>query len=945
MLIKDYFKNIDPKYKNHYFSGFTFNSKDCKKNYIFFAIKGINQDGNNFIKNAIKKGARTIVHERKILDKKKNILYLRSQNIRKTLSNLSYKIYKKKPNNLIAVTGTNGKSSIANFFFQFLYLNKIKSASIGTLGINLNNKYSKVNNTTLDPIDLAKQLNKIKKRKIENVILEASSHGLKQHRLDGLEFKKGIFTNLSHDHLDYHKNLNDYLKSKLYLFEKLLKKKSVIITDKSIKQFAKIENISKRKKLKIKTILTKNSDLALISHKFQNHDQLITVKYKNKLHNFKLKLVGKIQIKNILMAALAAESKNLKFEKIINSMSQIKPVSGRLEIIGKLKNNSIVILDYAHTPEALETCLSNVSEQFNDRKIHIVFGCGGNRDEFKRPKMGDIANRYCDKIYLTDDNPRFENPKKIRNQIKTKIKKSKILEISDRAKAIFLAIQNLRSKEVLIIAGKGHEQQQDYGKFKKFFSDKSVISDGIRYKNKKLKKNLKFNILNDEISKTKNIKISNASINSKTIKKNEIFFAIKGKKKDGNYFIKDAFNRGASYAVVNKVDNSVNKNRQLKVKNPLDTLTNLSKKIRQNYDGKIIAITGSCGKTSLKKLMGDTINNFSTSYFSPKSYNNKYGVPLSLFNLNLKNKVGIFEIGMDKKGEIDYLSKIINPNIGVITNISYAHIKNFKNLNQIAEAKSEIINNIKKGGSIVLNHDDKFFNFHKKKALNRNLKVVSFSLKKNGDIFLEKIKKEKNKFSITVKIFKNKRLFYVKSIFKSFISNILASLGVLSILGNINQLNKYSFLKNDMPAGRGDISKIKYKNKKISLIDESYNSNPLSLKSAIENFSILNTKNNKKHVILGDMLELGSKSKNLHIQSAKFINSSSIDKVHIYGEKIKYTYKNIIKKKQGSVINNKKQIFNLLVNELNNNDYLMIKGSNSTGLNKFTNELKMKKFN
>ena len=410
-------------------------------------------------------------------------------------------------------------------------------------------------------------------------------------------------------------------------------------------------------------------------------------------------------------------------------------------------------------------------------------------------------------------------------------------------------------------------------------------------------------------------------------------------------FIKEAFSRGASYAVVNRVDHKLNKNRQIKVKNTLNTLTNLSKKIRQNYNGKIIAITGSCGKTSLKKLIGDTLNKFSKSYFSPKSYNNKYGVPLSLFNLNLKNKFGIFEVGMDKKGEIDYLSKIIRPNIAVITNISYAHIKNFKNLDQIAKAKGEIINNVEKGGSIVLNRDDKFFNFHKQRALKQNLKVVSFSLKKNGDITLENVKKVKNKYLITVKIYKNIKSFYVKSIFKNFLSNIIASLGVISILGYINKLNKYTFLNHYMPTGRGDTSTIKYRNKKISLIDESYNSNPLSLKSAIENFSAINTKNKKKHAILGDMLELGSKSKNLHIKSAKFINSSSIDKIHIFGKNIKYTYKNLIKKKQGLIINNKKQIFNLLVNELNNNDYLMIKGSNSTGLYKLTNNLKVRRLN
>ena len=224
MFIGNFIKKINPKYKRHYFSGLSFNSSTCKKNNIFFAIKGNNIDGNKFIEDAIKKGAKTIVSSKKFEGLRKNILYIKSKNTRKLLSETAYNICKNKPKNLIAVTGTNGKSSIANFYLQILRLNKKRVASIGTLGVNIGNYKKNVLNTTLNPIELSSHLEKIKKQKIENVILEASSHGLKQHRLDGLVFKIGVFTNLSHDHLDYHKNFNDYFKSKLYLFEKLLKK-------------------------------------------------------------------------------------------------------------------------------------------------------------------------------------------------------------------------------------------------------------------------------------------------------------------------------------------------------------------------------------------------------------------------------------------------------------------------------------------------------------------------------------------------------------------------------------------------------------------------------------------------------------------------------------------------------------------------------------------------
>jgi len=486
MLIGNYFKKINSKYKDHYFLGLSFNSLTCKKDNIFFAIKGNETDGNKFIESAIRNGAKTIVSNRKYQGLKNDILYINSLNTRKSLAKISFYIYKNKPKNLIAVTGTNGKSSIANFYFQILNLNKKKVASIGTLGIQTTSNRINVSNTTLDPLKLGKYLIKLKKKKIDNVILEASSHGLKQNRLDGLKFKTGIFTNLSHDHLDYHKNFKDYLNAKLYLFRKLLDKNSNVITDIEIPEYKKIRNISLRRKLRISTISNNKSNLRIISHKYSNNKQLIQIKYKRQLYSFETDLIGKIQIKNILMAMIAAEKSNLKFKKIISVINKIKPVTGRLEKIGKLKNKSSVILDYAHTPGALKVCLQNIKEQFRNKKIYIVFGCGGNRDKSKRPIMGRIANHHCDKIYLTDDNPRTENPRKIRSEIKKSINKLKVKEIANRSNAIKEAIENLKTGDVLIVAGKGHENIQDYGDSKNFFSDKKTILKYIKIKNKNL---------------------------------------------------------------------------------------------------------------------------------------------------------------------------------------------------------------------------------------------------------------------------------------------------------------------------------------------------------------------------------------------------------------------------------------------------------------------------
>ena len=944
MLLKDYIPNIKKEYSKFFFSGISSNSSKIKKNHIFFAIKGNNLDGNNFIQIAIKKGSKIIVTENKNKEFQNGILFIQTKNIRKLLAEVSFKIYNLKPKNLIAVTGTNGKSSIADFYYQILNLNNKKVASIGTLGVKSKNFNLNLKNTTIDPLLLSQILHKLKIQKIENVILEASSHGLHQNRLDGLKFRSGIFTNFSQDHLDYHKNLKAYLKAKLYLFERLIINKGNAITDKKISEFNKIKKIAINKKLKLSSINNDKDNLKVLSHIFNGEHQILKIKFNNFTKIINLKLIGRIQIKNILMAAIAANKSGLDYKDIFNVVSKLKPVKGRLEKIGKIRNQSRVILDYAHTPEALKTCLLNLKEQFPNKRISLVFGCGGNRDQNKRSKMGKIADIYSDEIYLTDDNPRFENADKIRRDIKKGIIRKKFKEISNRAKAIFEAIKNLKVGEILLVAGKGHEKTQIIGNKKNYFSDKKIILQAIKRKNLNLSDNLKLNILN-ELSESKKPllveTINKARIDSREVNKGDIFFAIKGKKNDGNKYIGESFKKKASIVVANNINKKFSDRKQMIVNNSLKFLTDVSKSFRKNIDTKIIAITGSCGKTTLKELLGNSLKKISKVSISPKSFNNKYGVPLSLLNLRHDDDYGVLEVGMDKKGEIDYLSKIIQPDVSVITNINYAHAKNFKNIKDIAIAKSEIIDNTKQDGFVVLNADDSFFKLHKEKALSKNLKVISFGIKnKKSDIKFTNINKKDKYFEIAIKKNNLIKNFLISNDFKNHIYNILGSLSVMSIYIDIHNLKKNIFLDFKIPRGRGDLSVIKINKKKINLIDESYNSNPLSLKSAILNYDKIEKKKSKKYFLLGDMLELGGHSKKLHQSIVPIINKTRIDKVFVKGNKVSNIFEKINNSKKGKILFNKSQIIEFIRNDLNNNDYLMIKASNATGFNKIVKEIK-----
>ena len=451
------------KYKNRNFS---INSKKVKKNDIFFAIEGSKQSGSLYSSEALSKGAYKVVTSKNIRNKN----YLIVKNVKKFLAEACSVKYKEKPKNIIAVTGTNGKSSVANFYFQILKNLKINSAAIGTLGIFYKNKVKRTNLTTPDIITIHKELNFLKKNKIDNVCLEASSHGLHQNRLDGINFTAGIFTNFTQDHLDYHKNLKNYLQAKLYLFSSLLKKNSFAILDTDIPEFSIISKICKKRKIKILSFGSKGNAIKLISHYYFGKKQIIKINFLNKIYNIKLDLIGDFQIKNLFAAILASYLSVKNPDQIINVLSKIRSATGRMQYVGN-KKKSAVVVDYAHTPDALKKSLQTLAKQFN-KKVDVVFGCGGDRDKGKRYKMGDIADQFASKIYLTNDNPRSENPISIIKQIKKGCSRSKI--ILDRKMAIKSAINNLNTDSILLIAGKGHENYQIINNQKKYFSDQKV---------------------------------------------------------------------------------------------------------------------------------------------------------------------------------------------------------------------------------------------------------------------------------------------------------------------------------------------------------------------------------------------------------------------------------------------------------------------------------------
>ena len=453
-----------------------FDSRKVTKDSIFIALKGKNFDGHNFIREAISAGASSIVVDKNYAQKF-TLPTSKSSNVRLHLALIASKFFNKQPNIVSAVTGTNGKTSVCHFTHQIWEDNGFKSSTIGTLGITSSNKNFLIKKnlqslTTLDPVSLHDCLDKIKNFGIDRVVLEASSHGLSQHRIDGLNTSIACFTNLSHDHLDYHKTFKNYKREKFRLFTDLLMDGGTAIVNLDDKNSNELLDLISHRDINIITYGRNRSSKWKINDILDiNNNKVLKLSIKNNNYLIPTALNSKFQIYNSVAAAAIAYASGIPIENALLSIRNLKSPHGRMQ---KVPNNLQynIFVDYAHTPNAIKTILEEQKNFFS--RLILVIGCGGNRDISKRAKIGNIASKLCDKIIITDDNPRYENPSKIRQQIIQGIEKrfsKNVYEIPNRKEAISKAIELAKTDDTILIAGKGHETIQIYGDYENYFDD------------------------------------------------------------------------------------------------------------------------------------------------------------------------------------------------------------------------------------------------------------------------------------------------------------------------------------------------------------------------------------------------------------------------------------------------------------------------------------------
>ncbi|MBF0301606.1 MAG: UDP-N-acetylmuramoyl-L-alanyl-D-glutamate--2,6-diaminopimelate ligase, partial [Desulfamplus sp.] len=780
------------------------NASQVKSGGLFIAIKGFKADGHDYIAQAVANGAAAIITEKKIGKKEivdsgiyadRNIsnrdqnnsaksmlkpVIVEVKDSRKAMSSIAARFYGNPSDSmtLIGVTGTNGKTTTA-----FLIESIFKSAGyntgvIGTVNYRFANQTFENPVTTPESIDLHRILAQMRDAGVTHVVMEVSSHAVDLHRVRDCEFDVGVFTNLTQDHLDYHKTMSAYFACKKSFFTRQLKRGkkgessvSVINIDDSYGEKIAYELDSRVVTTSILTPKEKRNNLNIFSSNITDdisglqgyiHIQKAISSMQTDSADIKIKfsskLTGQFNLENILCATGAANAIGISPEIIGKGIEECYGVPGRLE---RVENEVIgdgferhVFVDYAHTPDALESILKTLKMRAPARLI-TIFGCGGDRDRSKRPIMGEIASRYSNITIITSDNPRTENPDAIIAQIVKGIKdkdtklpddkngnKEVIIE-PDRAKALELAVTISQPNDIIVAAGKGHETYQITAQGKIDFDDRVILKKALTTETMPKFVPIAWNCAdivealgisnpiipitqvtqinpvatlnpNQELSSDR---FASVSTDSRTIKKDELFVALKGERFDGHNFIFDLMRQGVRGFVVEKgfYDNLTPEQKSecnrndiyfFEVYDCLEALGMLARFQRIRSGVKVVAITGSNGKTTTRRMTASIFEQNFKTLSTQGNLNNEIGVPLTLLKLSKDHEWAVIEMGMNHPGEISRLSKITCPDIAIITNTTDAHLEGLGSVEDVARAKSEITEGMNPNSTIIINRDD-----------------------------------------------------------------------------------------------------------------------------------------------------------------------------------------------------------------------------------------------
>ncbi len=905
-----------------------------KKGGIFFAVQGRQTDGADFVPQAVQNGAAVVIAEHIV---QTTVPVIVVQNIHEIMVKIAEKLYPSDELKKVAVTGTNGKTSTVYYVAQIMNALGVPSASMGTIGINSPRLKKTGSMTTPDVCVMHENLNALQEAGVKMVAMEASSHGLEQGRLDGVILMAGAFTNLTQDHLDYHKTMEAYLSAKTKLFDKIMAGGTAVLNA-DIAEFDGLKQKALEKGLKVVSYGLKGEELRILAQKPLPSGQRISVFAFGKTYDMDLNIVGDFQLMNILCAVGLCVGLGANAEDIMQVVPFLQAPEGRLERVATLKNGATVYVDYAHTPDALERVLKTMRSHTTGRLV-CVFGCGGNRDTAKRPIMGEIANRLADVVYITDDNPRFQNPSEIRSEIAKACPKG--IEIGNRHMAILTAVSSLQENDVLIIAGKGHETGQIINGHTYAFDDKIEALLAVMTK----EQTPLWQTHELQVALTPNVPMGvNAfgiSKDTRTLQVGDLYIAIRGENMDGHTFVKTAVQKGAAVCLVDHLVDGVLPEKQIVVPDVMQAFNRLALFARNRSEAKVIAVTGSSGKTTTKEMLKTVLSEQGKTYATMGNYNNHIGVPLTLTTMPIDTQYAIIETGMNHVGELTELSMLVRPDVAIITMIGAAHLAHFTDTKQIAEAKAEIFTSMNDGGVAVLNTDNKeFYGFLREKAYEHGVrKVVSFGHENEADFVLKEALAVGEKTKITADWHGSPLKYEIGFLGEHFAMNSLAVLAAVDSVGASVEQAALTLGITSAVAGRGAAETVQLSGgRTVVLIDDAYNANPASMAASIRSLGL--RQGSVKIAVLGDMLELGEQEIDLHVGLTKALLEAGVDKVYATGRLSHYLYNSLPPDRQGAWAETPEELADILLNELPDGAVLLIKASNGIGLKKVVMKLK-----
>lgn len=919
-------------------AGVTADSRKVGKDFLFAALPGVKADGTAFLQDAKEAGAVAALVPESASDLPDNgLIYVTVADARKALAVIAAAFYGKQPETAVCVTGTNGKTSTANFCRQIWDFLGKKGASVGTLGVLTAEFATYGSLTTPDSVTLHAELKDLADKGYNHLAFEASSHGIEQHRIDGVKIAAAGFTNITRDHLDYHKTMENYLAAKLGLFDRPLSTKTVVLNA-DIPEYDHIADYCRQRGLKILDYGKKAKALRLISARHETNGQHLELEILGKAYSIHLPLAGTFQAMNALCALGLVLATGEDADACVKALETLKGAPGRLEHVADRKNGAAVYVDYAHTPDALETVL-NALRPHTKNRLCVVFGCGGDRDPGKRPQMGAICNALADVVYVTDDNPRSEEPAIIRAAILPACPKG--INVGNRALAIEEAVEQLEAGDILVVAGKGHETGQLIKGVMHPFDDREEVRKAVALADTPL-------WTAEAVAHATNgragsdFAITGVSIDSRTVKAGDLYIALIGERLDGHAFAAQALEKGAAGVLVSKLPENIPLEQVILVSDTTKALNDLAVAARSRTSAKIIGVTGSSGKTSTKEMLKIALSSVGRTHTTTGNLNNTVGLPLTLARMPEKTDFAVIEMGINHAGEMAELTALTRPDIAVITMIGTAHHEFFKTPDDTALAKAEIFEGMTDKGIVFLNADNPQFELLQKEAKKAGIEDIrTFGTRAENNVGLIYCAETADETLVTARVEPARYSYTLHMPGKHQVMNSLAVVGVLDAL-NVDMASALQSLGRLYPtAGRGKRYVLPCAGGEFTLIDDAYNANPESMAAGLEVLGTLAPeKDGRRIAVLGDMLELGDESESLHLGLKKSIEDNHIDLVFAAGIETGKLFDNLPPENQGAKALTSAELADTVAQAVRPGDVVFVKGSFGSKMTLIVEKLK-----